>query len=160
MEQVSIGRFFVWTKHGHRPRKSHATHKSALQEAHRLAKKFPGHRFIVQEFHEKVFVDVEPSLTTDGKIATKMEMKMKSTQTKSLWAGVVNNQIQFFSENPDGNVQGLQGYRKFHISGNAELTDDNGNNLINSTSANLGQEDSGTVMQASDNTGPVGGAAQ
>jgi hypothetical protein len=71
MQRVPIGKFFVWTKGGHRPRHSHKTRASALKEAKRLAALNPGKRYIVQEFHEKVFVDVEASPTTDGKQVTR-----------------------------------------------------------------------------------------
>lgn len=153
MEQVAIGKFFVWTKHGRRPRKSHDTHKKALCEAHRLAGLHPGRRFIVQEFHEKVFVDVEPSPLP--KRVTTMEKNMK----KKLWAGVVNGQIEFFNSNPQDTVQGLQGSRQFTVTGDCELHDANGNNAINSASADLGTDSAGTIQQAVDNTQPTGGAA-
>jgi hypothetical protein len=126
VEKVHIGKFFVWTKDGRRPRYAHVTYASALKEAKRLAALNPGKRFIVQEFHDKVFVDVETAPATDGEVALTMEKVMK----KTLWAGVVNGQIGFFSQNPDGNVEGLQASRKFYVENNT-LTDDQGSILDN-----------------------------
>jgi hypothetical protein len=55
---------------------------------------------------------------------------MENVMKKTLWAGVVNGQIGFFSQNPDGNVEGLQASRKFYVENNT-LTDDHGSILSN-----------------------------
>lgn len=59
-------------------------------------------------------------------------------QKKKLWAGVVHGQIEFFNQNPDGSVDGLQGYRPFTINNNCELTDDNGGNIVSNTETGAG----------------------
>ena len=59
MEEEFCGKFFVWTKKGHRPRYSHDSRFAALAEARRLAKENPGKKFIVQQFLDKVVVPVE-----------------------------------------------------------------------------------------------------
>lgn len=61
-------------------------------------------------------------------------------QKKKYWAGVVSGEIRFFSEDPQGNVQGLQGSRPFTVTGNCELKDEAGSNLIHSTQADVGTD--------------------
>jgi hypothetical protein len=39
--------WLVWTKNGRNPRRSHTTEESAITEAERLARKFPGTKFLV-----------------------------------------------------------------------------------------------------------------
>lgn len=82
-------------------------------------------------------------------------------QKKTLWAGVVSGQIQFFPSNPQGNVTGLQGSRKFHATDECTLVDDNGTNILENTATGQGgQDDAGSLEQSEDNQGPTGGAAQ
>lgn len=59
MEEEFNGKWFVWNKNGHKPRHSHASHDKALAEAKRLACINPGQKFIVQQFHEKVWIGVD-----------------------------------------------------------------------------------------------------
>lgn len=49
--------YFVWTKKGHVPRKTHTTGEKAMKEAERLAKLHPGRKFIVLKAVTKVSVD-------------------------------------------------------------------------------------------------------
>lgn len=144
------GGFFIWTKTGRRPRYRHETHESALKEATRLAKLNPGQKFIVQEFHEKVFVEVETPSATDGEVTAMMERKM---QKKKLWAGVVNGQINFYPEDPQGNVQGLQGSRVFTVTGNCDLTDDTGHSIISNTAEGGGANSQDVSEQPTSQSG-------
>lgn len=123
MEQVAINRFFVWTKGGHRPSVSHHNHAKALKEAKRLAAKNPGLRFIVQQFHEKVFVEVEPSPSVIGD--TTMETIM---QKKTLWAGISGGQVGFFASNPT-NLEGVTAVRKFDLDNN-NIVDEHGASIL------------------------------
>lgn len=146
MEHVPIGKFFVWTKTGSRPRYSHATLASARKEAMRLAKLNPGKRFIVQEFHEKVFVEAEMPSAADGEVTARWR---ESMQKKKLWAGVVNGQINFYNEDPHGNVDGLQGSRPFTVTGNCDLTDANGDSIIGNTTEGGGANSEDVSQQQS-----------
>jgi hypothetical protein len=158
MEQKLIieqkGGFFVWTRTGHKPYYRHDTHEGALKEAKRLAVKHPDRKFIIQEFHEKVFVEVAPPAVGGIMMENVMPMQKKST-----WVGVVSGQIKFFSENPEGNVQGLQGSRKFNLEG--KLTDDNGTNIIDSTVADVGTDTtSGSITDEMQNNQQQHGGSQ
>jgi hypothetical protein len=116
------GGFFVWTKKGHRPRYKHDTHASALKEAKRLARLNPGSRFIVQEFHEKIFVDTE--VTADS--VTKMEMEM---QNKKYWAGIRDGNVSFFDSDPS-NLDGVSAVQPFSIGNDGKITGDNNTDLV------------------------------
>lgn len=64
---------------------------------------------------------------------------------KTLWVGIVDSQITFFGTNPQDNVEGLQGLRKFHVEANnndLKLTDDNGGNVIQNTTSGGGANSS------------------
>jgi hypothetical protein len=77
--------------------------------------------------------------------------QMEKCMKKTLWVGIVNNQIGFFTANPNGNVEGLQGSRKFHVEG-GNLTDDNGNNVVDNTAVGGLNSESGsdTIVQTGD----------
>jgi hypothetical protein len=89
---------------------------------------------------------VEAASATDGTNGATMEEYMK----KELWAGVVGNSIEFFQHNPNGNVQGLSGTRKFYLEGD-NLTDDTGgtiiNNIANESEANGNQTETVSSSQ-------------
>lgn len=53
--------WFVWTKHGHVPRRTHDTAASAEAEATRLAAKCPGKKFIVLRAYAKFSVKPAPA---------------------------------------------------------------------------------------------------
>jgi hypothetical protein len=80
--------------------------------------------------------------------------QMEKCMKKTLWAGVVNNQITFFGSDPNGNVEGLQGSRKFHVEG-GNLTDDAGNNVVDNTAVGGLNSESGseTIVQPGDQGG-------
>lgn len=71
---------------------------------------------------------------------------------KAIWAAVQSGQIKFFTSNPDGNVQGLQGMRKFHVTGDCGVVDDNGSNILEGTSDTTGADDGGSSLSAGDQT--------
>jgi hypothetical protein len=79
------------------------------------------------------------------------------TGKKTFWAGVVNNEIGFFTSDPNGNVEGLQGSRKFCVEGNS-LTDDNGHNITDNTAIGGLNSETGaeTLVQTDQNTGQSG----
>ena len=57
---VETCRFWmVWTKTGHAPVRTHAMQASAEDEADRLARKFPGKKFIVLESRRKCHVAIQ-----------------------------------------------------------------------------------------------------
>lgn len=118
------GKYFVWSKGGHRPRYSHKTHKSAYKEACRLARKYPGRRFIVQKFHEKVFVDTERdavSCPNDG-----------GNMQKKYWAGVQSGHIRFFDNDPTGNVENIEAVSEFTVNNDGQLIGNNDEPLVTS----------------------------
>lgn len=55
VEDVSF--WFIWTKTGHLPRKTHTTWAEAETEAIRLAHLVPGKKFIVLEARSKLHVE-------------------------------------------------------------------------------------------------------
>lgn len=84
------------------------------------------------------------------------------TGKKTFWAGVVNNQIGFFTSDPNGNVEGLQGSRKFCVEGNS-LTDDNGHNITDNTAiGGLNTESGPETIASTTNQGSQaeGGSSQ
>lgn len=63
-KQAHKGLFLVWSPEGPTaPTVTHVTHKSALFEAHRMAKQFRGQRFFVMRTASKAAV-VAPDATT------------------------------------------------------------------------------------------------
>lgn len=78
---------------------------------------------------------------------------------KQFWAGLVSNEIRFFTENPEGNVDGLQGLRKFTVTNQCQLTDDSGHNIVSST--NTGSTDgAGSIQSNIGNEQNAEGSAQ
>lgn len=57
--------WMVWTKTGHPPRRTHAMQSSAEDEADRLARKFPGRKFIVLRGERKCHVPSPAEPTGD-----------------------------------------------------------------------------------------------
>jgi hypothetical protein len=58
---------------------------------------------------------------------------MENIMKKTYWTGIVSNQIRFFTQNPEGNVDGLQGSRKLTVTDQCTLVDDSGHNIVDSS---------------------------
>lgn len=60
---------------------------------------------------------------------------------KQFWAGIVGGSLQFYGSDPTGNVEGLEGTRKFCVENN-NLVDDHGASII-TTPETVQQQPSG-----------------
>jgi hypothetical protein len=58
---------------------------------------------------------------------------MENIMKKTYWTGIVSNQIRFFTQNPEGNVDGLQGSRKLTVTDQCALVDDSGHSIVDSS---------------------------
>jgi hypothetical protein len=81
---------------------------------------------------------------------------MENIMKKTFWAGLVSNEIRFFTQNPEGNVDGLQGARKLTVTDQCALVDDSGHSIVDSSfgtgntdgaNLNTGQQGSGETQQ-------------
>lgn len=108
MEQELIyeikDKFFVYTKGRRAPHYAHDTHASALAEAERLAKHFPGRKFIVQHWLEKV------SLPQGSNKEPNMQ--------KQYWIGTKDDQVSFAHSEDALKNQGITSTSSFTVNNN------------------------------------------
>lgn len=122
------GKFFVWTRGGHRPRHAHDTYTSAVSEAQRLAQVNPGKKFIVQQFLDTFRVEENSPILGEQEGAC---------MNKQIWYGAKDNEVRFAEDKSILTTAGINDAQSFTVNG-----DVTGLNLLTAEQVPHGQSSS------------------